>query len=125
MVAGPEVARIVIEFEKCVMGTQADVRDHCHHEKYGSVQTTFISEVASLTAVIEEMENSFLENSDDLLVLNTRNIMDSSVGDTVRRAEALGTQQYEKFIKERLTKYNVYTNREALQCAIECCLKIS
>ena len=33
--------------------------------------------------------------------------MNSSVGDTVRRAEALGTQQYEKFIKERLTECNV------------------
>ena len=97
------------EFEKCVIGTQADVSDHCHHEKYTSVQTTFILEVASLTAVIEEMGNPFLEKSDDLLVLDTRNIMDSSVGDTVRRAEALGTQLYEKCsqlyeksIKERL-----------------------
>ena len=61
------MARIVTEFEKCVMGIQADVRDHCHHEEYASVQTKFISEVASLTAVIEEMGNPILEKSDDLL----------------------------------------------------------
>ena len=59
MVAGPKVARIVTEFEKCVMGKQADVSDHGHHEEYASIQTTFISEVASLTAVIEEMVNPF------------------------------------------------------------------
>ncbi len=107
MVAGPEVARMVTELEKCVMGTQASVGDHSHHEQCASVQTAFISEVASLTAVLEEMGNPFLEKSDDLLVLDTRNIMDCSVGDTVRRAETLGIQQYKKFIKERLTECTV------------------
>ncbi len=103
----PEVARMVTEFEKCVMGTQASVGDHSHHEQCASVQTAFISEVASLTAVLEEMGNPFLEKSDDLLVLDTRNIMDRSVGDTVRRSETLGIQQYKKFIKERLTECTV------------------
>ncbi len=107
MVAGPEVARMVTELEKCVMGTQASVGDHSHHEQCASVQTAFISEVASLTAVLEEMGNPFLEKSDDLLVLDTRDIMDRSVGDTVRRAETLGIQQYKKFIKERLTECTV------------------
>ena len=103
MVAGPEVARIVTEFENCALGTQDDINDHCHHEQYAGIQTTFISEVVSLTAVIEEMGNPFLEKSNDLLVLDTRNIMDISVGDTVRRIEALGVEQYNNFIKERLT----------------------
>ena len=67
------------------METQADISDHRHHEQYAGMLGTFISEVASLTAVIEEMENPFLEKSNDLLVLDTRNIMDISVGDTVRR----------------------------------------
>ena len=53
------------------------------------------------------MGNPFLKKGDDLLVIDTRNIMGNSVGDTVRRAEALGTQQYEKFMKERLTECNV------------------
>ena len=57
-----------------------------------SIQAKFISEVASLTAVIEEIGSPFLEKSNDLLVLDTRNIMNISVGDTVRGIEALGVE---------------------------------
>ena len=42
----------------------------------------------SLTAV-EEMGNPFLEKRNDLLVLDTTNIVDISVGDIVRKIEAL------------------------------------
>ncbi len=50
------------------------------------------------------MGSPFLEKSNDLLVLDTRNIMDVSVGETVRKIEALGMQQYDK---ERLTECTV------------------
>lgn len=58
--------------------------------------------VRSLTAVIEEMGNLFLEESQDLLVLDSKDIMDSSVADTVRKVESLGAQQYKIFVEERL-----------------------
>lgn len=67
----------------------------------------FMTEVGSLIAVIEEMGNPFLEKSNDLLVLDTRDIVDTSVGETVRKAEALGVEQYNNFVKERLTECNV------------------
>ena len=47
----------------------------------------------SLVAVIEEMGNPFLEQSQDLLVLDTRDILDQSVGESVRKAEELGEKQ--------------------------------
>jgi len=50
--------------------------------------------VQSLNA-IEEMGNLFLEQSEDLLVLDTRDIMYSSVADTVRTVEEIGKQQYQ------------------------------
>ncbi len=115
MVAGPEVARMVTELEKCVMETQASVGDHSHHEQCASVQTAFISEVASLTAVLEEMGNPFLEKSDDLLVLDTRDIMDRSVGDTVRRAETLGIQQYKKVHQGKVNRVYCTYHRTAVQ----------
>ena len=41
MVAGPEVAKIVTEFENnCAVRTQADISDHCHQEQYAGVQAT-------------------------------------------------------------------------------------
>ena len=52
-------------------------------------------------AVIEEMGSPFLENSDDLMVLDTRDILDTSVGETVRKAESLGKEQYQTFVEER------------------------
>ena len=63
---------------------------------------TFLKHVRSLTAVIEEMGNPFLEESQDLLVLDSKIIMSSSVADTVRKVESLGAEQYKTFVEERL-----------------------
>ena len=46
------------------------------------------------------MGNPFLEHSQDLRVIDTRDIMDTQVA--VRRIETLGEKQYTKFVTERL-----------------------
>ncbi len=102
MVAGPEIARMVSEFEEKPEATQ-----HLHHEQHRRVQETFLKEVKSLVAVFENMGNPFLDNSKDLMVLDTRDIMDPSVGETVRNAETLGKEQYEEFVDERLIQGKV------------------
>ncbi len=56
----------------------------------------------ALTAVIEEMGNPFCETSTDLLVLDSRNIVDSAVADTVFRMEKFGLDKYEMYVNERL-----------------------
>ncbi len=58
--------------------------------KHLGVQTSFLKEVKSLVAVIED---PFLEQSQDLLVFDTRDILDPSVGESVRKAEKLGEKQ--------------------------------
>ena len=103
MVAGPEVARIVVEFEEYANIAQEDGK-HLHHEQYCSVQRTFQKDVNSLIAVFEEFGNPFLEKGQDLLVLDTRDIMDNSVEKTVQEIEAIGEDQYKRFIEERLEK---------------------
>jgi hypothetical protein len=50
------------------------------------------------------MGNPFLEPSKDLLVLDSRDIADPGVAQTVRTVEKIGKQQYETFVKERLDK---------------------
>ena len=46
---------------------------------------------------------SYLQMSSfDLLVLDTRDIMDTPVAETVRKIESLGEEQYTKFVEERL-----------------------
>ena len=100
MVAGPEVARMVTEFE--ALQSHSIISDHRHHEQHPGVQAAFLQEVKSLVAVIEEMGNPFMEKSGDLLVLDTRDILDTAVAETLRKAEALGEENYQTFVQERL-----------------------
>ena len=81
MVAGPEVARMVTDFE--TLQAHGQNTEHRHHEQHPGVQTAFLKDVKSLVAVIEEMGNPFLEKSEHLMVLDTRDILDVSVGEIV------------------------------------------
>ena len=50
------------------------------------------------------MGNPFTEDSSDLLVLDSRNIADVAVANTVQQIEQLGIKQYEAYVEERLVK---------------------
>ena len=63
---------------------------------------SFAQSVQALTATIEEMGNPFIESSGDLLVLDSRNIIDTAVVDTLHHIEKLGQDQYEAYVEERL-----------------------
>ncbi len=45
-----------------------------------------------------------MESSDDLLVLDTRDVADKAVADTLYKIEKLGLEQYNTFVKERLVE---------------------
>ena len=64
------------------------------------MQNTFARDVHSLVAVIEELGNPFEEDSQDLLVLDTKEIADPAVIETVRNAKQIGQDQFEAFSKE-------------------------
>ena len=99
MVAGPEVARVIVEFDDFNMHprNQEETR---HHEETPSMQNTFARDVRSLVAVIEELGNPFEEDSQDLPVLDTKEIADPAVIETVRNAKQIGQDQFEAFSKE-------------------------
>ena len=63
-----------------------------------------ISLVKALVAVLDEIGNPFLEHSDDLLAIDTRDIVDTEVAETVRNIETVDEEQYTKFVTERLEK---------------------
>ena len=48
------------------------------------------------------MGNPFAENSKDLLVLDSRNLADPAVIDTLRQIKSLGQEQYDTYVNERL-----------------------
>ena len=104
MVAGPEIARITIEFEEQVIRGHGGAHDigNLHHDQKPGVQAAFMKDVRALIALFQEMGNPFLENTQDLLVLDTRDIMETPVAETVRKIESFGEEQYTKFVEERL-----------------------
>ena len=59
MVSGPEMSRIINEFEVSqeLLKSISDDRKHRHHEETRGVQSTFQSQVQSLSNVISEMGN--------------------------------------------------------------------
>ena len=93
MVSGPEMARVIGEFE--VSTEKRKKTDTRHHEQTKHAQMAFAQDVKALTGAIEDMGNPFCENSSDLLVLDTRDLADAAVINTVNQIEKLGQEQYE------------------------------
>ena len=89
MVTGLEIFRITTNFEDQVLKILKTV-DNQHHKQQSSSQKTFVKDVESLIGVIDEMGNLFLEESNDLLVLDTKDIV-----------ESIGLQQYKTFVNEK------------------------
>ena len=100
MVSGPEMARLIGEFE--VSTKKRNKTDFRHHEQRKHAQMTFGRDITSLTDVIKEMGNPFAENSKDLLVLDSRDLADPAVIDTLRQIKSIGQEQYDTYVNERL-----------------------
>ena len=66
MITGPELSRIVTEFEDTVCDVSASSSKH--HEQVPHFQMSFAKDVKSLVATFEELGNPFLECSKELVV---------------------------------------------------------
>ena len=73
-----------------------------HHDQNESTQKTFDKNVRSLVSVIEELGNLYLEETTDLLVLDTKDIESVSVIHSVQNVQKVGKEALESFVKERL-----------------------
>ena len=67
------------------------------------LKKTFKEQVASLVRAINELGSLFLDDSEELLALDTRNDLDESVVNTVQEVCSLGKDQYAKYCKEVIT----------------------
>ena len=94
MVSGPEIARMIQEFERSNMVREGE--NLCHYESVPGVQKAF-----SLVSTFEEIGNAFEEDSEELLVLDTKGIMDTAVVETAKKVIKIGQDQYREFVKER------------------------
>ena len=84
MVAGPEVARIVEEFEaSCTKEKSVRNQKPRHHEQVLFAQKEFKADVDALVEVMENFGNLFKEESADLLLLDTKEIASLEVKHSV------------------------------------------
>ena len=107
MVSGPEISRIINDFElsqELVRNiSKQEEQEHLrHHEQMKGVQNTFRNQVNVVCSTIEEMGKPFTDQTGDLFVLDTRDTADSKVVETVRTVEQLSKDQYQQFATKRL-----------------------
>ena len=93
MVAGPDTARVIQEFQSGSTKTQKTTDSSFqHHEMSRSAHLSFDKEVKDLVGVFSELGNPFLEKSEDILVLDTKTIADPGMLDKLKRWEKLNTK---------------------------------
>ncbi|KAK6169757.1 hypothetical protein SNE40_020746 [Patella caerulea] len=101
MVAGPEVAQLIKQFELEALHEKKDMKTQ-HHEQTMSIQQSSVKNVSALIATISELVNPFEDDSKELVVLDTREIVTASATKSVYTAQSIGQNQLNRFTQERL-----------------------
>lgn len=101
MLAGPEVATMVTQFETYVLQLGAD-ESSLHHSDTPSARKKFHSHVQSMMIAIEDLGNPFVEQNKDLYNIDTKLLTPPAVIDTVMNIESIGLMQYKNFVEKRL-----------------------
>ncbi len=76
MLAGPDCARIVEEFEAIHDPPPSSTG---HHEEGRSLQATFRKDISYFVKVVGQLGNTFVATSLELVALVTLNVMEESV----------------------------------------------
>jgi len=103
MVAGPEIARAITEFDtNCMMSSKRGSQKERHHEHTLSTQTSSARDMNTLVETMDSYGNPFDKETSDLSVLDTRVIVDSKISQSIRDMEKIGRPQHNEFTEERL-----------------------
>lgn len=103
MIAGPEVSRMLSDFEH----ESITVVELNHHEQTDAIQSRFIKCVGALLDTMNHFGNPFSDHSGQLTTLQSKVIAHESVVKTVQDIESFGCKQYTMFVSERLASANV------------------
>lgn len=107
IIAGPECGRIIDEFESCFPSTQQTAASTLHHEQVPSIQKQFTHDVKEMVSTMQELGNPFLEDSNDLIILDTKVVMGENVVNNLQNIRDIGQQQYATYVQERLIQCTV------------------
>lgn len=105
MLAGPELARMVEEFESEYVGdVEEDISDDAsyHHEETFSAQQYLFKHVRSMVHVIKEMGNPFHDQFEDLVNISSRSCAEKAVVNDLFKLADTGKKQYSEYVKNVL-----------------------
>ena len=84
---GPEISTFIEAFETENRSSRVDTR---HYDQTVSVQSAFVKDVRSLVDVIDELDNSFEEESEELNAFHTKQFAGSLAIKNVRKIGMTG-----------------------------------
>ena len=96
MVAGPEVSRLLVNYEASFTNKEMK-RVHEHHEQSPSTQKRFFQNGKRLSDVMEAMSNLFEEDSPELLTIDTKDIADPTMTELIATHYKRGKEQFVSF----------------------------
>ena len=100
MICGPEIAKVLEEFETQYGSAGENNAAGTHHTDGQSLQNAFHQQTHNLLDIFIQHGNPFEDDGPELIVLDTRNCADQAVVDTVRSMQNLGTKQYQQFVSD-------------------------
>lgn len=104
-VAGPEVARVIREFEDAKHLSKECVPKH--HDQSQSVQNKFAADTKALVAAFQDAGNPFDDDSIELIILDTKEVLSNEVAKSIMCAHEEGKKQHSAFVIERLETQSV------------------
>ncbi len=99
-VAGPEIARVIAEFETGMTPDKTTILKH--HDQSASVQKRFAADTKALVTAFQCMGNPFEEDNDEIIVLDTKEVMPQEVAQSIMCAHEEGKKQHSTFVHEHL-----------------------
>ena len=105
LICGPEISRLLEEFEGVPSDGMNEVRDH--HDSSESVQLNFHKDVKSLLLALEDAGNPFEDDSNDLFDLETKIVVPEVISQNLYKLESIGSKQFRDFLDKRVYKRSI------------------
>ena len=113
MIAGPEVSPLVTQYE-VACGNKEGTEHISHHGVTKRAQGVFLEKVEKLTQAMQDMGNPYLEESQNLLSLDAKDIAHQTAAELIGIHLDNGMVRFQKFVKG-LEGYEESTFNEAIK----------
>ena len=104
MLAGPDCARMVKEFEAI---HDPPPYSTGHHEEGRSLQATYRKDISSFVKIVGQLGNPFVATSLELVALDTQNVMEESVVALLSEIREVGQTLHATYVRESLENLSV------------------